>query len=353
MAGVGGRGDEVVRVGSEMPEVKQGGSEPGHGGGRSDNTGSHSIGSTVDHMPVNKHSPDESASHTPDTGGSDHTSGAGHTTEARSGSDSPGGDPSTPHKGDSPLGAGGSHDLPGTGDLDSLRHTGDDALGHESVRHDSENSPLPGNSEARPDGARYVEEPAPEDAQAARFYDEVRANPNALDINAISSNTGINTQVLDRVRSHFFLTKHLVTQGPGATRLAYFTPRGDLAEIWQAAGQRSLSPEETIKFERYIAHEYMESHLIEAGVPYLRDEPHLWEHFQNPDESGYYRAWPREPSDAGAHELAASENRGGLNHLRSMGFDVPNVELAPNLSNIDEVVAALFQELQSKGIDLK
>ncbi|MEV5594051.1 hypothetical protein [Streptomyces sp. NPDC052496] len=53
------------------------------------------------------------------------------------------------------------------------------------------------------------------------------------------------------------------------------------------------------------------------------------------------------------HELALNENRGGLNHVRAMRFDTPKAELAPNLANIDAVLAALFQELHSKGIDLK
>ncbi|MFJ8968391.1 hypothetical protein ACIRJ3_05770 [Streptomyces anulatus] len=61
------------------------------------------------------------------------------------------------------------------------------------------------------DGARYAEEPAIEDIDAARFYDRVRTNPSSLDISTISQNTGIRTDILDRVRTHFFLTEHIRT----------------------------------------------------------------------------------------------------------------------------------------------
>ncbi|WP_228991322.1 hypothetical protein [Streptomyces sp. DH8] len=212
---------------------------------------------------------------------------------------------------------------------------------------------LEGASELRPDGARYVEEPAFEDIDAARFYDRVRADPSSLDISAISRNTGVRTDILDRVRTHFFLTEHIVADAPGSARRAYFTPRHDVAEIWEAASQRSLSSEEVIKFERYIAHEYVESHLIEAGIPYLRDRPHLWETFTNPGgKLEYTHVWPNSASDAGAHELSFNERKGGFNHWRSLGMNVSHVEVGPQLNNIEEVVAMLKQELRSKGIEL-
>ncbi|MEU5209340.1 hypothetical protein [Streptomyces sp. NPDC020742] len=354
-AGVGGRG------GSEMSDPARTSDNAGHSAtGPRDNTpmgragDGNTPGGRADSMPTNSHSlGGDGTSHTPVTGGLDNsTSGARHTDETSStgnGGHGVSDGPSIPHQGDGPVSGGSGHDLPGTGGVDGLGHTDGDG----PFPHEPESPLLPGGSEPRPDGARYVEEPAPEDAAAARFYDEIRANPDSLDTRSISENTGVSTQVLDRVRTHFFLTQHVVAQAPGDVRLAHFTPRSDLAEIWQAAAQRSLTPEETMKFERYIAHEYVESHLIEAGIPYLRDEPHLWQHFRNEGESGYYRDWPQRSTEAGAHELAANENRGGFNHWRGLGLDVPKVELAPNLSNIDEVMAALFQELRSKGIELK
>ncbi|WP_405501356.1 hypothetical protein [Streptomyces anulatus] len=267
-------------------------------------------------------------------------------------SDVSGGAPHTPgsfpHHGD---GTDASITGRGQGAAEEYPRSGtDSALGH---GEDSGHHYLAGASESRMDGARYVEEPAIEDIDAARFYDRVRANPSSLDISTISQSTGIRADILDRVRTHFFLTEHIVTDAPGSLRKAHFTPRSDIAEIWEAASRRNLSPEEVIKFERYVAHEYIESHLIDAGIPYLHDRPHLWETFTNPGkEIEYNHVWPNSASDAGAHELSLNERIGGFKHWRSFGIDVSHVEVGPQLKNIEEVVAVLKQELRSKGIEL-
>ncbi|MEW2434102.1 hypothetical protein AB0952_07945 [Streptomyces caniferus] len=355
-AGVGGRGDDFTRIGSEISDPARTGDNVGHGGtGPGDNAGNHPIGGRADNIPTNSHTPGGGggSAHTPGTGGLDNsTNGAGHTTETGSSGHGFGDGPSIPHQGDGPTGTGSAHDSPGTGGADDLGHSGDDAVGDGPVSHEPESPTLPGGSEPRPDGARYVEEP--DDATAAQFHDAIRANPDSLDVRAISENTGISPDVLARVRDHFYLTEHAVAEGPGLVREAYFTPREDIANTWRAASDRPLTGDEAIWFERYIAHEYVESHLLEAGVPYVRDHPNLWESYANEGgESGHFRIWPQEAVDAGAHELAASERRGGFNHWSGFGLDVPKVELSPNLANIDEVIAALFEELRSKGIDLK
>ncbi|MGD3111547.1 hypothetical protein [Streptomyces sp. YGL11-2] len=352
VAGVGGRGDDITRIGSDLSDPVRTGDNPGHAStGPGDNAtmgraGDHGApgGNVGNHMPTN--------SHTPGTSGlGDSTSSASHTTESGatgSGGHGSGDGPSIPHQGEGPIDTGGGHDLPGNGGGEDLGHFGD-----EPVLHEPESPTLPGGSEPRPDGARYIEEPDESAAPAARFYDEIRANPDSLDLRAISDNTGINPDVLARVRDHFFLTEHAVAEGPGVVRQGYFTPRKDIADIVQAASDHTLVGNEAIKFERFIAHEYVESHLIEAGVPYVRDHPELWEPYANENESGYYHVWPERAADAGAHDLAASERRGGFNHWAGFGLDVPLVQLSPNLANIDEVMAALFKELRSKGIDLK
>ncbi|MFE1895759.1 hypothetical protein [Streptomyces yangpuensis] len=307
--------------------------------------GDHAPGGNANHHgtgPSASHEPPAGGGHTdgPSTGGGHDGSPAGGASHADSPTGGHGdGSGSGGHGGD---GGGAGHRPGGEGAGDSLP---------EGAADMPEQVQLPGKSEVRPDGARYIEEP--DDALAARFYDEVRADPQRLDIASISNNTGISTSVLDRVRTHFFGTQHVVAEAPGAARHAYFTPRRDIADIWQAAAQGRLTPEEALKFERYIAHEYAESQFIEAGIPYVRDEPHLWESYANADESGFYHNWPESWADAGAHELAASERRGGFGHWGGLDLDVPMVELAPGLSNIDEVMAALFQELRSKGIELK
>ncbi|MGW7087465.1 hypothetical protein ACWGH2_28750 [Streptomyces sp. NPDC054871] len=93
---------------------------------------------------------------------------------------------------------------------------------------------------------------------------------------------------------------------------------------------------------------------MEAGVPYVHDRPQSWtEDIANGVPDGHYRSWPDTWEDAGAHELSVSERRGGFVQWGGLGLDVPRVELAPDLSNIDQVVDAVFQELRSKGMDLK
>lgn len=116
-----------------------------------------------------------------------------------------------------------------------------------------------------------------------------------------------------------------------------------------------MNPEEVVKFERFIAHEYIESHLMEAGIPYLCEHPDAWESFSNDGGKTieYYHTWPRNAFHAGAHDLSLNEGTGGFGHWRSLGMDASRVEVAPRLKNIDDVVAALKRELLSKGIELK
>ncbi|MGA4802712.1 hypothetical protein [Streptomyces lavendulocolor] len=266
--------------------------------------------------------------------GGDAAPGGGFHSDIPTGSHGDGGTTGHSHDLGHPTGAGG-----GSGPASDIAGGG------------PEHSFLPGTSDVRPDGARYIEEPDADQADAARFYDEVRADPTTLDIRSVSENTGISTHVLDHVRTHFFLTQHSVPLAPGVTPYGYFTPRSDIADLWQAASQGVLSTSEAVKFQRYIAHEYVESHLLEAGLPYLRDEPHLWQRYENEDGSDYYHEWPAAWADAGAHELSLNERRGGFDHWRRLGLNPPDVELSSDLSNIDQVMAALLRELRSKGLN--
>ncbi|MEV7476731.1 hypothetical protein [Streptomyces halstedii] len=324
LAGAGARAGDGIRTGS----------------------GAHDLGLATHHTPPGR------AESTPGSHSQDFSQAPSARHEPSTGDTNTDG-PSSKHHTDSAAGGSGTHNEPQSsgGHRDGTASVHGEGPGHRSGPGGHSDDPLlPGASEIRPDGARYVEEPTAEHRAAALFYDTVRTNPASLNIQRISDNTGISLDVLDRVRTHFFLTEHAVTQGPNLTRRAYFTPRSDIAEIWKAASQRPLTAVETQKFERYIGHEYTESHFIEAGLPYVRDAEHLWEFYRNSDESGYYHSWPENYRDAGAHELALNENRGGFNQWRALGLELPQVELAPGLSNIDEVTAALLQELRAKGI---
>ncbi|MFK4207430.1 hypothetical protein ACI2L2_05475, partial [Streptomyces sp. NPDC030920] len=277
-------------------------------------------------------------------GGSGH---GGHTDGPGNHNDGPGG-----HD-DGPGGHGDGGDGPGSGG----DHTPDDSGGHgdgpgapEEHVNSLDHPPSEPLSTVRPDGARYIDEPTP---HAGRVYDEIRATPDSVDIPAISGNTGIDPSVLQRVKTHLFRTEHVVVAEKGVAREGLFTPRDDIGDLWQTAGQRSLEPHEALKLQRLVAHEYMESHLMEAGLPYVFDRPQSWEvDMVNGVADGHYRAWPDSWADAGAHELTVSERRGGFAQWEGLGLDAPKIELATDLSNIDEVMEAAFQELRSKGLDL-
>ncbi|MFI5656572.1 hypothetical protein ACIA71_35760 [Streptomyces anulatus] len=320
LVGAGARGgSDPVRLGSDLGDTGRIGDDLGRTGDNAANL-DRTPGGTANNLPTN--SVDNGAPGGGSRGGQ-------------------GGDlPANSVDGGGPT-ASGSHS-------DNAEGTSGNGDGHEPP-------PLRGGSEVRPDGARYVEEPTAEHTAAAKFYDRVRADPDSLDITRISENTGVSKDVLDRVRTHFFLTEHVVSDAPGSARKAYFTPRQDIATILEAASQRALDPAEVVKFERFVAHEYIESHLMDAGMPYLREYPDAWESFSNDGGKtvDYYHAWPRDAFDAGAHDLSLNEGTGGFGHWRSLGMDASRVKVAPQLENIDDVVVALKQELRSKGIDLK
>ncbi|MEW9518819.1 hypothetical protein [Streptomyces tubercidicus] len=178
-AGVGGRGDDITRVGSDIPDPGRASHNAGHGdAGPHDNTpmdragDGNTPGGRADSMPTNSHSlGGDGTSHTPVTGGLDNsTSGARHTNETSStgnGGHGVSDGPSIPHQGDGPSahrepsagrhgggpGAGG-HDAPSTGghgDGSSGGH-GD---GHSAGGHHGPSTENPGSEPDAPahDGA--------------------------------------------------------------------------------------------------------------------------------------------------------------------------------------------------------
>ncbi|MFJ2630280.1 hypothetical protein ACIO6T_45135, partial [Streptomyces sp. NPDC087532] len=316
-------------VGDNLPHGEVGNHLPG---GHADDLGH---GPTAGHEPPNTHTGghgDGPSSH--DTGG-----------HGSSGHDGPGNHGDGPGTGGDGPGTGGDHVPDGSGG-----HGDGPGLPEEHV-NSLDHPPSEPLSAVRPDGARYVDEPT---AHAGQVYDEIRATPDSVDIPEISRHTGIDESVLKRVKTHLFRTEHVVVADKGVAREGLFTPRDDIGDLWKAAGQRSLDADEALKLQRLIAHEYMESHLMEAGLPYVFDRPQSWEvDMVNGVPDGHYRAWPESWVDAGAHELTVSERKGGFAQWEGLGLDAPKIELAPDLSNINEVMEAAFQELRSKGLDLK
>ncbi|MEU6119002.1 hypothetical protein ABZ840_31245, partial [Streptomyces sp. NPDC047117] len=199
-----------------------------------------------------------------------------------------------------------------------------------------------------PGGAYWVTEPS---EFAGRVYDEIRATPNRVDLPSISRHTGVDESVLRQVKTHLFRAQHDVTVGPNDVRHGLFEPADDIAELWPKAQRGDLSEAEMLRFRSLMAHEYVESRLMQSGMPYTQPHPHMWE--VDPNDGKYYRKWPETPRDAGAHELAPNERKGGFKHWSSLGLKEPDVVLREDMSNIDDVVKAVAQELRSKGLNLK
>ncbi|MFG3099440.1 hypothetical protein ACGFZL_02725 [Streptomyces sp. NPDC048182] len=212
----------------------------------------------------------------------------------------------------------------------------------------------PPNSGAGPHagGAQWVTEPS---EYAGRMYEQIRATPNRVDLPEVSRNTGIGEPVLREVKSHLFRAQHDVPLGPGKVGRGLFEPRDDVADLWVGARNGTLSEAELREFSHLMAHEYMESQFMKAGLPYAHAHDHLYSPtIDNGVPTGYQRDFPRDLRDAGAHELAPNATRGGFLHWsRGWGLTPPSVPLADNLSNIHDVVKAAFQELRAKGIELK
>ena len=179
-------------------------------------------------------------------------------------------------------------------------------------------------------GAGYVESSSPEEEAA---YDAIRANDG--DVPKISDNTGVSEDVVGQVKNHLFMTEHDVPLGPDDIAHGYFTADGRIAELWNKAEAGTLSPDELGEFRTLMAHEYVESRLMESGMPYRSADPEAWDgdtHMFN-------------PSHVGAHDVAPVEYGEPLRLWRQIGLTAPDSPIAPDLSNIDDVVRAAREGL--------
>ena len=183
-------------------------------------------------------------------------------------------------------------------------------------------------------GVRYVGVSSPAEEAA---YAAIRAN--AGDVTAIAQNTGIQHRVLDQVKTHLFLSEHDVVIGPNQVAHGLFVPDGSVAELWTKAEQGTLSAAEQNQFRWLISHEYVESRLMEAGMPYRSPDPRAW-------SNGLALF---DPAHVGAHEVAPLASNGSLRLWQSIGLTPPATPVAPDLSNIDIVVDAARQGLQNLG----
>ena len=180
-------------------------------------------------------------------------------------------------------------------------------------------------------GAGHVEASSPE-AEAA--YAAIRAN--AGDVPRIAGNTGISPDIIAQVKNHLFLTEHDVPVGPDNVAHGYFTADEEIAGLWGKAEDGTLNAAEQSRFRSLISHEYVESRLMESGMPYRSAAPEAW----NGDEQTF------NPWHFGAHEVAPIAATGSLRQWPALGLTPPATPIAPDLSNLDDVVNAARKGLK-------
>ena len=202
------------------------------------------------------------------------------------------------------------------------------------------NLPVHGPSEFRPDfpgGSDFIRgEGEVINERAAEAYRRIRHSPE--DTPLAAANTGVDENVIERMRQNLFVQQHDVSLGPNLVERGYFTPDKRIAALWEGAVNNTLDPDDLASFRSLAAHEYVESRLLDAGLPYRPSHPDAF------SEDGRRLLSVDHP---GAHDLSFNEWRpeAPFRHWRSFGIDVPGTEVADDLSNLDEFVDAALRGL--------
>ncbi|WP_157756570.1 hypothetical protein [Plantactinospora sp. KBS50] len=242
-------------------------------------------------------------------------------------------DPGLDPGADSMLDMDGYGDGYGPGEDDTELSAAADPAEGDSADHDR--MQVPGS---RPDvlwtGANYVEHVDPRDAQV---YADIRENVG--DTTRISENMGIPQDKLEQIKDHVFYQEHDLPVGPEQTQRANFSPDPDIATLWPKADAGTLDEAEKVRFERLMAHEYVESCLMEAGMPYRSTDPEAWDPvLGNRPTSEHY----------GAHDLAPLTDaaRPPFAHWeRTLGREDPGItEISKDFSDLDEIITRIRNE---------
>lgn len=211
-----------------------------------------------------------------------------------------------------------------------------------------------GRFKSGPGGAGWVDQP--DSAAAARFYEEMERITDGSAALSISNNTGIDQSILSRVHSHLFAETHVVPMmndaGQIITPSGKFTPFDSIAQLWRGGMDNTLTDTQKLQLRDLVAHEYIESRLMERGLPYRHTDS---------VEAGM----PRPGDRFGAHDLSANDNY--TNRVNGMqgyytpeeiaavthfshwekfyGITYQGPALAHDLSNIDAVFEYIVRTL--------
>ncbi|MCP9207052.1 hypothetical protein [Streptomyces cucumeris] len=369
--------DDLGRTGDNLPGGRVGDDVPGGhagdnlpGGRAGDNLPGGHVGDNLPGGHAHDHGPGPSASHEPPSGGhSDGPNNGGHHDAAAAGGDAHGVGDATPPLGRELDSAADRLDATGDGVGDLGHDVGDVAHDAGHAAHDAGHAaddagdlgdnlvddagegdvPYIHDSNGSWSGAGWVEQPS---EYAGRVYESLRATPNHVDVPQMAKHTGIDESVIREVKTHMIRTQHDVAVRPGVWKRGLFTPRDDIAALWDGARKGTLDADQVMEFKHLMTHEYVESHLMKRGLPYVHDQTGLWRVASDGTFEG--RRSPKSLSAAGAHDLAPNPARGGFGMgWQKLGLKHPSTVLADDLSNIDGFVNDIVKELKAKGLDLK
>jgi hypothetical protein len=156
------------------------------------------------------------------------------------------------------------------------------------------------------------------------------------DVPKVAEALDLDPSVVDVAKRNLFVNKHDVAVGGGDIVHGYFTADDYIAGLWKSAIAGKLKiPNEFNELRSVIAHEYVEAKLMEAGVPYNYADPRLWD-----DVDGYGDS----TEHVGAHTVAPRALQATsnlellLSHWEGHGLTPPPGGLAPDLSNLDDIV---------------
>ena len=175
----------------------------------------------------------------------------------------------------------------------------------------------------------FVDDATPEE------MDQYRRIREADDVDALADHSGMPREVIEEAKQHLFQRQHDVAVRPGEIRHGYFTPYALYGDLWErVASGAELTDKNRVEFWSLLAHEYVESKLMAAGLPYRSPDPRAW------DESGTPLATSDYPSAHNTAPLSTRSSRMDLLILWDSSLDIPRGDLrvAEDLSNLDEVV---------------
>ncbi len=219
--------------------------------------------------------------------------------------------------------------IPGGGDVGALARMGEEASAMGRVVEDAGRSRTLFRSGGWT-GAGFAERSSGAEEQA---YLEIRTTD---DVDDIATRTGLSVDMISRVKQHLFMEEHDIPAGPNNVVHAHFTPSAYIADLWKGAASGTLSVQGQASFRALVAHEYVESRLMETGMPYRSAHPEAYE----PDGYAVFN-----PEHFGAHEVAPRSSDGDLRHWKRLGIVQPDEALRPDLKNIDSLVEAALRQL--------